>query len=523
MAEEKMNEKRVIEEKDYNNTEKKKDIEQITSIYNYIEAIKQIKEDILLVIAVKDTVGIMLSSDIAEIMYSLGITTNLCDQHWHSYIAVINRGEVIVDNLSNGEDSLSYDTILDGADLSVFSSIYKRENTARIVLNGIDYAINSRGLNFVIYDWDVKRVIDSVCFDTHVSYFTCKRQSEKIYSSILDMEKQIFHLKKQVDMMSNVLNEMNLFLKANMEKEQLLLWQCYRNQQEEDSETKKRFFQSLPKATGTLRKVQLAGSILLQNFDRICRENHIIYWIGFGTLLGAIRHKGFIPWDDDTDVCMMRDQLEKLKKAVEKNEEDFIIKDFYFLEDIDSPNINHCVQFHFKFNEISCCLDIFLYDYCLEISEKIMQNRISLKEQLSKLAVEISHKLKKENKMKQEYDQAYKELFEEFYQKERVDFGITDKKVGTCMIWAIDNLKYIPAYRSNRKLSEMFPLEKVMFEGYTYWAPHEAEKYANQLYENIYTIPDDIVNHRHFELDSQQKENLEKILAKYKIEQRKVL
>ena len=56
-----------------------------------------------------------------------------------------------------------------------------------------------------------------------------------------------------------------------------------------------------------LRRLQLTQLEILVEFDRVCRKNDIRYFLACGTLLGAIRHKGFIPWDDDIDVWMLRD------------------------------------------------------------------------------------------------------------------------------------------------------------------------------------------------------------------------
>ena len=68
---------------------------------------------------------------------------------------------------------------------------------------------------------------------------------------------------------------------------------------------------------------------LLVVFDRVCKEHELKYFIAYGTLLGAIRHNGFIPWDDDVDVCMPREDYNRLKKVAAEGAFEFP----YFFQD----------------------------------------------------------------------------------------------------------------------------------------------------------------------------------------------
>ena len=66
---------------------------------------------------------------------------------------------------------------------------------------------------------------------------------------------------------------------------------------------------------GTL-EIQQKLLALLKEFHKFCVSNHIKYSLDWGSLLGAIRHKGFIPWDDDLDVMVDRENYEKIKSSI---------------------------------------------------------------------------------------------------------------------------------------------------------------------------------------------------------------
>lgn len=79
----------------------------------------------------------------------------------------------------------------------------------------------------------------------------------------------------------------------------------------------------------SLRNLQMIELEMLLEVDRICKKHHIHYTVIAGTMLGAVRHEGFIPWDDDADVAMLRPEYDRFRKACQTDldEERFYFQD----------------------------------------------------------------------------------------------------------------------------------------------------------------------------------------------------
>lgn len=270
----------------------------------------------------------------------------------------------------------------------------------------------------------------------------------------------------------------------------LMYWQLYRQDVESEEEAKKRFFYSLPKASGGLRMFQEGSVFLLEQLRLICEKYNFPYWLQFGTVLGAVRHKGFIPWDDDLDVAMFRCDILKLKDML-ADHPDYQLRLVY-----DWNGKNRQYRFCTKDGSNPCFVDVYVYEMCKDASGELwyefLMERIRLKEELAALDVRMQGYWSTHPYM-MESDPHAEEVGQVFDRYSRQTGNIHDAGENQALVWAADNVDL--AWKFSFPTDFVFPTVKLEFENGFYDAPREYMALTRLLFEDYLTLPEDIQSH----------------------------
>lgn len=233
---------------------------------------------------------------------------------------------------------------------------------------------------------------------------------------------------------------------------------------------------------------------LLFELDRICKEHNLKYFLSYGSMLGAVRHKGFIPWDDDIDVCMFRSDFEELKKHYQE----FVYPYFlqtpetekgFFYSHIKLRNSNTtAINKAYRYSGFNFGMGIDIYP----IDNRIMDGIEDLYERVNELNINNSNYMRSSNKNPDEKElkriQSYhSNPYEDFEELEKLvtQYNLIDTEY--CGVTVDTMYKYDRTTYNKILFEEIIEAE---FEGYRLPIPKEAEKILEVLYGDWKLLPD---------------------------------
>lgn len=233
---------------------------------------------------------------------------------------------------------------------------------------------------------------------------------------------------------------------------------------------------------------------LFVQFDKVCRIYNLRYWVTYGGLLGIIRHDGFIPWDDDIDVCMPRNDYQELLKHSDAFSNPYYLQvplqeDGYFysfarLRNSNTTGISLAFLYQ-NFNQ-GCNIDILPVDNSFD--NDMVENASAIKE----LLILNSTNMKRSNPYLSDSDK--QRLIDYPYQNPRLVFEKMEKiatkhndeqseYVGTNVI------TFYSPEKMRWKKNDIFPLREVPFYGHNVFIPNNPHNVLKQTYNDYMEFP----------------------------------
>lgn len=254
----------------------------------------------------------------------------------------------------------------------------------------------------------------------------------------------------------------------------------------------------VPPAQGLLRDIQLANLALLKELAYVCEKNNFKYILDAGTLLGAVRHSRFIPWDDDIDILMFREDYEKIVSAFKNTTRNSdIYAEYHRDKDTNS-------QYFIKIKHKKCPflgVDIFPLDS--------YGKHLSLKEQL--IATNKICKILKHLK---------KEIDPNISNKETKTILTKTMKEKILLSSANENGDFVYGVDFAHKLKNWFldrdivlPLRKIQFEDSKYTTVNKPKEFLKNIYGDYMKYPKKmkILHYSYKNLASEQLETIKKL------------
>lgn len=254
----------------------------------------------------------------------------------------------------------------------------------------------------------------------------------------------------------------------------------------------------VPPAQGLLRDIQLANLALLKELAYVCEKNNFKYILDAGTLLGAVRHSRFIPWDDDIDILMFREDYEKIVSAFKNTTRNSdIYAEYHRDKDTNS-------QYFIKIKHKKCPflgVDIFPLDS--------YGKHLSLKEQL--IATNKICKILKHLKKEINPNISNKETKTILTKTMKEKILLSSANESGDFVYGVDFAHKLKNWFLDRDI--VLPLRKIQFEDSKYTTVNKPKEFLKNIYGDYMKYPKKmkILHYSYKNLASEQLETIKKL------------
>ena len=237
-----------------------------------------------------------------------------------------------------------------------------------------------------------------------------------------------------------------------------------------------------------LRRQQMRMLEILLEVDKICKKHHIEYWLSSGTLIGAMRHNGFIPWDDDLDIEMMRSDYLRLMKVLPSELPEWLALQndetdpnyFYFYAKVRDRRSKMLEQNGYDrlWKEQGIYIDIFPMEQHPIWMHKLTEKAVGHMYKIWRTSTDDTKAIKKVRRI----------------------FDLNNKILFPCLrTFLLPLTSYfsplitsgmgIP-FHNPRYAEEIFPLTTHVFEGHQLPVPHDADAHLRHIFGDYMQLPD---------------------------------